>query len=157
MLPGLVRPYSRGTLRLSSSDPLDPPLIDPAYLREPSDLDRLLVGFELGREIAATRAFAALAEREVHPGPSVTSRSDLVAFIRSNADSYWHHAGSCKMGTDSMAVVDLSLKVRGVEGLRVVDASVMPALPSGNCHAAIIMIAERAADMVKRDAGANAQ
>lgn len=150
-LPGLVRPLSRGTLRLASSDPLTDPLLDPAYLSHPSDVDRLIKAFELGREIFGTRAFAEWGLKEVTPGPSVTTRAELEAFVRENVTSYFHYAGACRMGSDNLAVVDPELKVRGVEGLRVADASVIPELPTGNCQTAVVMIAERAADFVRRD------
>ena len=101
------------------------------------------------REIFATRAFSEWVTGEVLPGPSVSSDAQLREFVRRRADSYHHQAGSCKMGADDRAVVDPSLRVRGLEGLRVADASVMPAVPSGNCHAGILMIAEKCADLIK--------
>jgi choline dehydrogenase len=88
-------------------------------------------------------------KQEIVPGPDVDGPEALRGFVTAAADSYHHQSGSCKMGTDDMAVVDPDLKVRGVEGLRIADASVMPAVPSGNCHAAIVMIAERLSDMLK--------
>ncbi|MGW5200583.1 GMC family oxidoreductase [Streptomyces spiralis] len=150
-LPGLVRPLSRGTLRLASDDPTATPLLDPGYLSHPSDVDRLIRAFEIGREIFGTRAFAEWGLKEVTPGPSVGTRAELDAFVRENVTSYFHYAGACRMGTDNLAVVDPELKVRGVEGLRVADASVIPELPTGNCQTAVVMIAERAADFVRRD------
>ncbi|MGH3168303.1 MAG: GMC oxidoreductase, partial [Trebonia sp.] len=85
---------------------------------------------------------------ELSPGPDVTGAAALRAWVQATADSYHHQAGSCRMGTDDMAVVDPALRVRGIEGLRIADASVMPAVPSGNCHAAVLMIAERLCDIL---------
>jgi choline dehydrogenase len=149
ILPGVVRPNSRGWIRLASADPLERPLINPNYLGDRSDLERLVQGVELAREITRTRAFAPWNKQELAPGPTLTSGEDLRSFVRRTADSYHHQAGSCRMGVDDLAVVDPELRVHGVQGLRVVDASVMPAVPSGNCHTAIVMIAERAADLIR--------
>jgi choline dehydrogenase len=156
ILPGVVRPLSRGSVRLASADPQDPPLVDPNYLAVDADLDRLVQGVRLARDIFATRAFSAWVGAELMPGPEVQGPDALAAFVRQKADSYHHQAGSCKMGLDDLSVVDPELRVHGVRGLRVVDASVMPAVPSGNCHAAIVMIAEKASDLVKRSLGAAA-
>jgi choline dehydrogenase len=154
ILPGVVRPNSRGSVRLASADPFTPPLIDPNYLGDRSDLDRLVQGFELARDIFAAPSFKPHLKGELMPGPDVRTRDDVVRFVRERADCYHHQAGSCRMGIDDLAVVDPRLRVRGVAGVRVVDASVMPAVPSGNCHTAIVAIAERAADLIKeaRDA-----
>jgi choline dehydrogenase len=152
ILPGVVRPRSRGTIRLASTDPAVPPLVDPNYLGDRSDLDRLVQGFRLAREIFATLAFEPHLKGELMPGADVKTEDDIRRFVRARADCYHHQAGSCRMGIDDLAVVDPSLRVRGVEGVRVVDASVMPAVPSGNCHTAIVAVAERAADLVKEAA-----
>ncbi|MBV9161569.1 MAG: GMC family oxidoreductase N-terminal domain-containing protein [Pseudonocardiales bacterium] len=149
LLPGVVRPTSRGWVRLADADPMSAPLVNPNYLGDSADLDRLVHAVSLSREIFATSAFSAVLGRELMPGPDVTDRDDLVGFVRNRADTYHHHAGSCRMGIDDRAVVDPQLRVRGTEGLRVADASVMPAVPSGNCHTAIVAIAERAADLIK--------
>ena len=154
ILPGVVRPLARGTVRLASARPQDPPLIDANYLGVRADLERLVQGVELAREIFATSAFAPWVKEELLPGPGVQGTEALTAFVRQKADSYHHQAGSCKMGLDDLAVVDPELRVHGVSGLRVVDASVMPAVPSGNCHAGILMIAEKASDLVKQSLGA---
>ncbi|MGW0445498.1 GMC family oxidoreductase, partial [Streptosporangium sandarakinum] len=148
ILPGVVRPASRGWVRLASADPFAPPLVNPNYLGDRSDVDRLVQGVELAREIFATRAFGEVLGDELLPGPAAAGREALTAFVRERADTYHHQVGSCRMGTDDDAVVDPRLRVRGVEGLRVADASVMPAVTSGNTHAAIQMIAERCADFV---------
>jgi choline dehydrogenase len=154
ILPGVVRPLSRGWVRLSSSDPTVRPRVNPNYLAAKSDRDRLVQAVKLSREIFATRAFSEWVGQELMPGPDVgTSDDDLNEFVTNNADSYHHQAGSCRMGMDEMAVVDPRLRVHGIEGLRVADASVMPAVPSGNCHAGIVMIGERCADMIKQDHG----
>jgi choline dehydrogenase len=154
ILPGLVRPASRGWVRLASQDPFAKPLVNPAYLHDQSDMDRMIQAFKLSREIFATSVFARHLKGELMPGPDVATDADIEEFLRNRADSYHHQAGSCRMGIDDMAVVDPQLRVRGVENLRVVDASVMPAVPSGNCHTAIIAIAERAADLIKEAAHA---
>jgi choline dehydrogenase len=150
ILPGVVRPLSRGWIRLASSRPLDKPLVNPNYLSVASDVERLAHGVRLARQIFATQAFAPWVEQEIKPGPQVRDQ-DLNDWVRETADSYHHQAGSCRMGLDALAVVDPRLRVHGVEGLRVADASVMPFVPSGNCHAGIVMIAERVSDMIKQD------
>jgi choline dehydrogenase len=149
LLPGVVRPTSRGWVRLADADPMSAPLVNPNYLGDSADLDRLVDAVSLSRDIFATSAFSAVLSDELVPGPDVTTRDQLVAFVRARADSYHHQAGSCRMGIDDLAVVDPLLRVRGAEGLRVADASVMPAVPSGNCHTAVVAIAERAADLIK--------
>ena len=146
ILPGVVRPTSRGWIRLGGTDPLAPPLVNPNYLSTESDVSRLVQGVELAEEIFATKAFSGWIGKRLLPDPSVT---DLRQFVRDRAESYHHQAGSCRMGSDELAVVDPQLRVYGVEGLRVADASVMPAVPSGNCNTGIIMIGERVADFVK--------
>jgi choline dehydrogenase len=153
MLAGMVRPLSRGTLRLASADPLEAPLIDPAYLSNPSDARRFVEAFKIGRELLGTSAFAEWGAKEVTPGPSISTDAEIDEFMRANMHSYFHCAGAAKMGTDELSVVDPRLRVHGVEGLRVADASVMPALTTGNCQTAVVMIAERAADFIKRDLG----
>jgi choline dehydrogenase len=149
ILPGIVRPTSKGWIRLASSDPLDKPLINPNYLATDDDTQRLLDAVKLSRRIFATKAFSAWSDRELLPGPDVATDAQLRDFVRQRADSYHHQAGSCKMGVDQMAVVGPDLRVRGLENLRVADASVMPVVPSGNCNAGILMIAEKCADLIK--------
>jgi choline dehydrogenase len=153
ILPGVVRPTSRGWIRLASSNPLEKPLINPNYLGTEEDFHRLVNAVKLARQIFATRAFSSWVMNELLPGSEVSTDDQLRAFVRQRADSYHHQAGSCKMGTDDMAVVDPELRVRGVEGLRVADASVMPSLPSANCHTGILMIAEKGADLIKAQYG----
>lgn len=151
LLPGVVRPMSRGWVRLASTDPFAKPLINPNYLSVEADLERLVGGVKLARKIFRTKAFQDWFGQEYAPGDSVASDDQLIDWTRQNADSYHHQAGSCKMGLDALAVVDPKLRVHGVEGLRVADASVMPVVPSGNCHAAIVMIGERAVDFIRRE------
>lgn len=149
ILPGVVRPTSRGWVRLASSNPLDKPLVNPNYLGTEDDARRLVDAVKRARDIFATRAFSEWVGSELLPGPGVSTDAQLREFVRQRADSYHHQAGSCKMGTDELAVVDSDLNVRGLERLRVVDASVMPVVPSGNCHAGILMVAEKCADLIK--------
>jgi choline dehydrogenase len=154
MLPGNVRPLSRGWVRLASSDPLAKPLINANYLAVQSDADRLVKTIEIGREIFHAKAFSDwITGKELLPGPGVKTKKQLDAFVRQRGDSYHHQAGSCKMGLDAMAVVDPECRVYGVQGLRVADASVMPFVPSGNCHAGILMVAERVSDLIKQANG----
>lgn len=148
MLPGVVRPLARGWVRLASADPMAKPLINANYLGCESDFRRLTDAVRLSRRIFATRAMSEWVQTEVAPGANVPDES-LGDYVRAAADSYHHQAGSCRMGLDALAVVDPQLRVHGIAGLRVADASVMPAVPSGNCHAGVVMIAEKAADMVK--------
>jgi len=145
IITGLVRPISRGSVRLASADPEDQPLINANYLADSSDIDRMVDGVHVARDIIATKAIQEATYGEVYPAAQATTDDDLRKFLRGNVDSYWHYAGSCKMGVDDLAVVDPQLRVRGVEGLRIADGSVIPTLPSGNNHTAIVMIAERAA------------
>jgi choline dehydrogenase len=144
---------SRGWIKLASADPMDRPLVNPNYLGADSDRERLIQAVKLSRDIFATKAFSDWVGDELMPGPQVKSDADLDEFVRNSADSYHHQSGSCKMGSDEMAVVDPQLRVYGVEGLRVADASVFPVVPSGNCHSGILMIAEKCADMIKHDSG----
>ena len=153
ILPGVVRPMSRGWIRLASSNPLDKPLVNPNYLSAEADVERLIQGVKIARDIFATNAFSSWVKQELLPGPDVQSHEQLQAFVRQRADTYHHQAGSCKMGEDNMAVVDSRLCVYGVEGLRIADASVMPVVPSGNCHTGIVMIGEKVSDLIKEKHG----
>jgi choline dehydrogenase len=147
-----LRPASRGLIRLRSADPADPPRIEPRYLSEPRDLEVLLEGMARARAIIAAAPFARFRGREVFPGEGLSSRGELEEVLRRKAETIYHPAGSCRMGSDAASVVDGELRVRGVEGLRVVDASVMPRLIGGNTNAPTIMIAEQAADLILGDA-----
>ena len=153
LIPGLQRPVSRGWVRLASSDPLEKPLVNPNYLAEEADVRRMKQMVEIGREIFSTPPLSDALVGELLPGPDYKTDEDLLRFVRERCDSYHHQVGSCKMGQDSMAVVDPELRVYGVEGLRVADASVMPAIVTGNIHTGILMIAERCADFIKQSNG----
>jgi choline dehydrogenase len=153
IITGLVRPLSRGSVRLASPNPQDQALIDANYFSETSDLDRMVEGVHVARGIIATKTMQEATYGEVYPDAQAKSDDELRTFLRGSVDSYWHYAGSCKMGIDDLAVVDPQLRVRGVEGLRIADGSVLPTLPSGNCHAAIVMVAERAAAWATEQAG----
>lgn len=148
LLPSLVAPRSRGRIRLASADPQARPLIEPDYLSDPHDMDVLLAGVELARKVGDTRALAQYRLSEVMPGEAVTERAELETYIREQAMTIYHPVGTCKMGHDALAVVDDGLRVRGLEGLWVADASVMPVIPRGNTNAPTIMIAEKAADLI---------
>lgn len=147
VLSTLIYPRSRGTLRLASADPTAAPLIDPQYLADPADLDLLVEGSEITREIFANKAFRGAVQGETHPGAHLRG-SDLRQEILNRATSVYHGVGTCRMGVDELAVVDPELKVRGVAGLRVCDASIMPSITGGNTNAPAIMIGERGADLV---------
>jgi choline dehydrogenase len=151
ILPGVVRPQSRGWIRLASADPFTKPAINPNYLADRADVARMVQAVKLARDIFAAPALKELLRGELSPGPDVQTDSELESFVRTRADSYFHEVGSCRMGIDDQAVVDPRLRVHGLSGLRVVDASVIPTVPSANCHAAIAAIAERAADLIKED------
>jgi choline dehydrogenase-like flavoprotein len=145
----LLRPKSRGSLKLASNNPLDAPLIDPNFLGERDDMDRMIKGFKIMRTLLQQPALTALGGTESAKSASVTNDLDIEQFIRNNADTIYHPVGTCRMGNGPMDVVDAELRVRGIEGLRVVDASIMPQVVSGNTNAPVIMIAEKAADLIK--------
>jgi choline dehydrogenase len=149
LMAGIIRPASGGSLRLASADPAAAPLIDPAYLSCAADVDAMVAALELCREIGRQDALGSWRGSELYPGPAVETRKDLRDYVRVTAITYHHQVGTCKMGIDEYAVVDPQLRVRGVEGLRVADASVMPFVTSGNTHAPAVMIGERAADLVR--------
>ncbi|MDQ2733768.1 MAG: choline dehydrogenase [Pseudomonadota bacterium] len=151
----VLRPVSRGNVRLASADPMAAPLIDPAFLAEREDMDTLVRGFEQLRRILQQPAMAALGGREMPDLATAQSDAQIEQFIRDQADTEYHPVGSCRMGPAETDVVDAELRVRGVEALRVVDASIMPTLVSGNTNAPTIMIAEKAADMIKAAANAS--
>ncbi len=145
----LLRPQSRGSVTLASADPLVAPLIDPAFLSAADDLPRLVRGFQLMRQILAQPALAGLGGRELATSANAQTEDQIAAFIRQHADTIYHPVGSCRMGPGPDDVVDERLRVHGVQGLRVVDASIMPRIVGGNTNAPVIMIAEKAADLVK--------
>jgi choline dehydrogenase-like flavoprotein len=152
----LLRPKSRGNVTLKSPDPGDSPVIDPRFFTQGDDLDILLRGLKESRRIFAAPAFEKFAPRELLPGTDIETDDGLRDYIRGGSATIFHPVGTCKMGPDGdgMAVVDHRLRVRGVGGLRVVDASIMPTIVGGNTNAPAIMIAEKAADMIKEDARA---
>jgi choline dehydrogenase-like flavoprotein len=144
LVPCLMRPHSRGSVRLASGDPAAPALIDPAYLAEPADLDRLVEGVKLARDIGGAAAFGDWRAEEIYPGPRAASTEILRDFARRAANSFHHPVGTCAIGK----VVDGSLRVRGVAGLRVIDASVIPEIPQAMVNAATVAVAERASDLI---------
>ena len=142
-------PRSRGHTHARSLDPMAAPEVVAGYLVEPEDRHTAIRGLELVRELADTAPMRKMIKREVRPGPEASTREQLLAYIKETGHTCWHPAGTCRMGDDEGAVVDAQLRVRGVEGLRVVDASVMPSLPSSNTNIPTIMVAERAADLLR--------
>ena len=148
--PVLVSPQARGRVWLRSADPAAKPRIVTNSLSEPDDVRSLVDGMHLAREIAAQPPFKEAIVRELKPGPGVTATQDLEADLRRRLMLIYHPVGTCRMSDDGEdAVVDSQLRVHGLEGLRVVDASVMPVIPGGNTNAPTIMIAERAADLIR--------
>jgi choline dehydrogenase len=152
-----LRPESRGFVRIKSADPAMPPAIQPRYLSNAFDCETTIDGMKLLRRIMDQPAIRSYIAEERAPGPACISDADLLAFARATGTTVYHPTSSCRMGTDPRAVVDARLRVHGIGGLRVVDAAVMPALVSGNPNAAVVMIAEKGADMILDDAKANAQ
>ncbi len=144
-----LRPQSRGFIALRSPAPLGPPAIQPRYLTGASDLQALVEGISLCRQVAQAKAFDPFRGRELYPGPEVQGDEAIADYIRAIAQTADHPVGTCKMGSDPLAVVDAELRVHRLAGLRVVDASIMPAIVSGNTNAPTIVIAEKAADMIK--------
>jgi choline dehydrogenase len=147
--PTLIKPRSAGWLTLRSTDPAASPAIHANYLSDEADLRVLVHGIRFAREIAAAAAFATYRGAEKHPGAEVKSDRELDNYVRTIAQTIYHPVGTCKMGIDPLAVVDSRLRVRGLEGLRVVDASIMPSVTRGNTNAPTIMIAEKGADFIK--------
>jgi choline dehydrogenase-like flavoprotein len=145
----LTRPRSRGSVTLRSSNPADPPLIDPNSFAEPYDLDRSVDGIKISQEIGRSPSFRRFVNREYFPGEKCKTKKDYEELARANARSSYHPVGTCKMGTDEMAVITPDLRVRGVERLRVCDSSIMPRIVSSNTNAPTIAIAEKAADLIK--------
>ena len=152
LMGGLVRPLSRGSLRLTGSRPEDRVALDPNVLACEADLEGLVAAVDLCRRVGAADALRAWGAVERYPGPSVDSAEAVRAYVRETAITYHHQVGTCKMGTDAAAVVDPRLRVHGIEGLWVADASIMPMVTTGNTNAPSIMIGERAAEFVLADA-----
>lgn len=147
LLPTMIYPESRGTVRLSSSDPYTAPLINPNYLAAQKDLDTLVAGLELVRDVIGHPDVRGSVRDEVFPGTGCTG-TELADFVRRNASGVYHPVGTCRAGTDDRAVVDPQLRVRGIDGLRVADASIMPSIVGGNTNAAAMMIGEHAAELI---------
>lgn len=147
-LINVQRPESVGSVLINSSDPTKAPDIDPNYLASAEDVRILRDGVKIGREILSQRAFDPYRGPELSPGPDVKTDAQIDEFLRRSCHTQYHPVGTCKMGLDSMAVVDSELRVRGLGGLRVVDASVMPTMVSANTNAATIMIAEKGSDLI---------
>jgi choline dehydrogenase len=145
----LVRPRSRGEIRLRSRDALAPPVITANYLQSPDDVHALVGAVRLIREIGGARAYDGVRGEETEPGGGVRTDAEVAAFMRRAVDMIYHPAGTCGMGTDTDAVVDATLRVRGVDGLRVADASIMPDVVNAATHAACVMIGEKAADLIR--------
>ncbi|HEX9209462.1 MAG TPA: choline dehydrogenase [Bradyrhizobium sp.] len=150
----LLRPKSRGSVALASGDAMQAPLIDPNFLGETDDLETMVAGFKTTQRLMETPALRALQTKDMFTA-NVRSDDDIRALLRARVDTVYHPVGTCKMGTDAMAVGDPALKVHGVEGLRVVDASIMPTLIGGNTNAPTIMIGEKAADMIRGETPAS--
>jgi len=147
--PVLLRPESRGSIQLRSADPADPVRIRQNFLSDGRDLSVLRAGLKLLREVAAQSALDCFRGREIGPGAAVQSNAELDSYIRTTGATAHHPCGTCRMGIDENAVVDQNLRLHGIENLRVADASVMPDLVGGNINAAVIMIAEKTADMIQ--------
>ncbi len=156
LVASLVAPESRGSVRLASADPQAPPVIDLGLLRTGRDLDTLTAGMAVVREATSGRGLwgesSPHRHRQIYPGPDVWADSDVRDFIRRTVGSYYHPVGTCRLGEDEIAAVDLQLRVRGIDGLRVADASVMPAIPNSHPNATVLAIAERAAHLISHPA-----
>jgi len=151
----LVQPRSRGEVRLRSADPTAAPVIRANYLQEQADVDALVRGVHLARWFGEADAYTPLRADEITPGPAAKSDADIARFVRRESDSIYHGAGTCRMGpnSDRLAVVDAALRVKGVEGLRVADASIMPEVVNATTHAACVMIGEKCAELIRGEPG----
>jgi choline dehydrogenase len=153
VVPTVLSPRSRGTVRLASADPGAAPLIDPAFFSDPADMETMLGGLRLAREIAGARAFARLRGEEFLPGGKVDTLDQRTAFLRRATHSAAHPVGTCRIGSDAASsVVDPELRVHGVAGLRIADASVMPSVIGANTNATVLAIAEKAAELLRSGA-----
>jgi choline dehydrogenase len=149
ILPSLVKPSSRGSVRLAGPDITVPPLIDPNYLGTPADVDRLLAGLRMARDIGNRESLKKWNDGEIFPGPDCQDDDALIEYLRLSVIPHFHPVGTCRMGSDPESVVDPELRVRGVAGLRVADAAVMPSIVSANTNATVLAVAERAAALIK--------
>jgi choline dehydrogenase len=148
----VVQPESRGSILARSADPTEYPAIRPNYLSAPRDVDAMVAGLRLARKIFAAPSWTAHSDGEVRPGPKANADAQLADYARASAGSVFHPVGTCRMGADAASVVDPRLRVRGIGGLRVIDASIMPTVTTGNTNAPTIMIAEKGAAMIRADA-----
>jgi choline dehydrogenase-like flavoprotein len=148
----VLRPKSRGSVSLASNDPFASPLIDPAFMQDPDDVQRMVKGFKIMRSVMNQPALAGFAGKELPLSGTSHTDAQIEQFIRNNGDTIYHPVGTCRMGSGALDVVDARLRVHGMQGLRVVDASIMPNLVSGNTNGPTIMIAEKASDMIREDA-----
>jgi choline dehydrogenase len=148
IMPTLIYPKSRGTVRLLSADPTAAPEIDPRYLEDPDDVRLLLEGIKLSREIMNSRQLRGMIDGELHPGPAFASDEAIRGELPMRIHTVYHPVGTCRMGQDERSVVDPQLRVRGVAGLRVADASIMPTVTGGNTNAPAMMIGERCAELM---------
>src|SRR5699024_8200421 len=148
IMPTLIHPNSRGELRLTSADPRTSPLIDPAYLADPADTAFLLDGIRMTRELMRNKYVADFLDGELHPGPETFDDAELARQLPNRVHSVYHPVGTCRMGADDRSVVDPQLRVHGVDGLRVADASIIPEITSGNTNAPAMMIGERCAELM---------
>ena len=149
-----MRPESKGHIHITSPDPRQPPAIKFNFLSSPTDEEVTTRAIRIARSVMMAPAMASFQVTELAPGASRTTDDEILDWVRATAETTYHPVGTCKMGNDPMAVVDAQLRVHGIEGLRVADASIMPTLTSGNTNAPSIMIGEKAADMVLRHAAA---
>ncbi len=142
------QPASRGSIHIGSTDPVAPPVICANYLSHPDDMHAFLRGMHVARQVVAQSAFAPHIVRELRPGIAASSDAEIADYLVKTIFSSYHPVGTCKMGNDSMAVVDAELRVHGVPGLRIADASIMPTIPASNTNAAAIAVGEKAADLL---------
>jgi choline dehydrogenase len=149
-----MRPESKGYIHIASSDPRKPPAINFNFLSSPIDAEITTRAVRIARSVMTAPAMSDMLVTEIAPGTARDTDDEILAWVKQAAETTYHPVGTCKMGSDAMAVVDARLRVHGIEGLRVADASIMPALTSGNTNAPSIMIGEKAADMVLKDAAA---
>jgi choline dehydrogenase-like flavoprotein len=147
-----LRPTSQGSIHIQSVDPLEGPAIRPNFLATREDQQTLVDGMKIARRIVGRDALSHFIDHEMSPGPEVQADAQWLDFARDNGQTIYHPIGTCRMGSDADAVVDTRLKFNGLQGLRVVDASVMPAMVSGNTQCAVMMVAERGADLILQDA-----
>jgi choline dehydrogenase len=152
--PCLLRPKARGSVRLASADPFAAPQVDPQFFGHPDDLRLTIAGLRYARDVLATSPVREMVERELFPGPAIASDEDLATHCRRTVKTNYHPVGTCRMGreADPLAVVTPDLAVRGIEGLRIVDASIMPTIPSGNTNAPVLAIADKAVDIITGEA-----